>query len=102
MNNWEKQHILTGRAMIRVGATDLQDDPALWSAVWADCRDQLLPEFIASLPGNRPRVWWEFDAPEARDEDETEPEYLSRLGLLSEEEAAALEDTDDGDDSGEE
>jgi len=33
---------------------------------WEDLRGDLLPEFIAKNPGQRPAAWWEFDAPERR------------------------------------
>ena len=33
-------------------------------------------------PGTRPWAWWQFDAPEARGADETQGDYLTRLGLL--------------------
>jgi hypothetical protein len=33
-------------------------------------------------PGTRPWAWWQFDAPEPRDADETQADYLIRHGLL--------------------
>jgi hypothetical protein len=33
---------------------------------WQALRDELLPEFIAEHPGQRPWAWWAFDAPERR------------------------------------
>ena len=35
-------------------------------------------------PGGRPSAWWDYDAPEPAGPRESAPEYLARLGLLSE------------------
>lgn len=43
-------------------------------------------------PGTRPWAWWEFKAREPRQPDESEADYLSRLGLLLPGEAKALAD----------
>jgi hypothetical protein len=43
------------------------------------CHD--LPELIEGDPATV-WTWWQFDAPEARDPDETQADYLTRLGLL--------------------
>ena len=40
--------------------------------------------------GLRPRAWWEYEAPEPRNLDESEADQLDRLGLLSEHERAAV------------
>lgn len=50
---------------------------------WKDHRAVLLVEWVRENPGTRPRVWWEVDAPEPRG-DESERDYLARLGLLLE------------------
>lgn len=71
---------------IRVGAGDVPDDvdgwlrgsndePWPWVTLiaafhdqlerhWARARDQIMADFLAALPGRRPRGWWCFDAPE--------------------------------------
>lgn len=33
---------------------------------WLALRDELLPEFIADHPGQRPWAWWAFSSPERR------------------------------------
>ena len=33
-------------------------------SAWEDRRGELLPEFIAENPGQRPWGWWQFDSPE--------------------------------------
>jgi hypothetical protein len=33
-------------------------------SLWREHRAELLPEFIAEHPGQRPWAWWRFDAPE--------------------------------------
>ena len=38
----------------------------------------------ALVPGARPSAWWDYDAPEPARPREAAPEYLARLGLLSE------------------
>jgi hypothetical protein len=44
---------------------DCTDWPAFREA-WEELRHQLLPEFIAEHPGERPYAWWKCDARERR------------------------------------
>ena len=48
-------------------------------------------DFLAlAPPGTRHCLWWEFDAPQARNPNETEAEQLDRLGLLTADKIEAL------------
>jgi len=58
--------------------------------LWCDHRERIIAEHIAEFPGTRPPQWWQRDAPEALDTDETEAAYLARHGLLSAEERRAM------------
>ena len=76
-------HAQTGRPLIKVGQPYLEDDPELWREVWEDAADALLADWIGRHPGTRPPAWWEFSAPDIpRGDDESEPAYLDRLGLI--------------------
>jgi hypothetical protein len=44
-------------------------------------RRRIVAEHVAEHFGTRPTPWWEFDAPEPWDDDETEDEYPQRLSL---------------------
>jgi hypothetical protein len=92
MDRFEAAHVCGGRNLIRLPETiDLRDDPAAWSAVWAELRDELLPQFIAENPGRRPAAFWTWDAPEDVDlDEESEVEVLHAAGLLSDEEIEAI------------
>jgi len=91
MDTEEGDHICRGESpMRRKGDADLKDNGALWSELWELHRDALLPEYVERNPGTRPAVFWKFDAPEERDENEPEVEYLHRHGLLAPAEIAAI------------
>jgi hypothetical protein len=79
------------------GALDRLRD--IWEEAWAELGESLTrlwvfgpdaaPEIrtgglncIDAGPGHRPWGWWEFDAPEERQQGETEFAYLNRLDLL--------------------
>jgi hypothetical protein len=66
-------------------------DEAQQRALWEQHRDRIVAEHVAENPGTRPTRWWEFDAPEPWDDDESEEEYLERLGLLPSGEQERLE-----------
>jgi hypothetical protein len=51
--------------------------------LWSGWREFLLTQWISHYPGTRPWAWWMFDAPEPRNPDESEPDYLKRHGLLT-------------------
>lgn len=55
--------------------------PSEYRAMWHRAREATLEVWTVRHPGTRPPAWWEFDAPEVRT-DESEHEYLERLGLL--------------------
>jgi hypothetical protein len=55
-------------------------DEAQQRALWEEHRDRIVAEHVAESPGTRATRWWEFDA--QWDDDETEDEYLMKLGLL--------------------
>jgi hypothetical protein len=64
-----RAHLLTGydhfgRAFGGREALDLD----LARAAWEELREELLAEFIADRPFERPAAWWWFDAPEPRRE----------------------------------
>jgi hypothetical protein len=37
--------------------------------LWERCRDEVLALWAEQRPGQRPRMWWEFEAPEPRQRD---------------------------------
>jgi hypothetical protein len=93
MDSVERSHILGGRSVIRLGHgtdADLKDDPPLWAELWERYRFELLPDWIARHPGDRPAAWWEFDCAEEIGEDETVPEFLHRLELIEPDELDAI------------
>ena len=64
-------------------ADDLRD-------AWSQVGEEITADFIADHPGFRPAAYWRFEAADLqpRREDESEPAYLRRLGLLTEGEKA--------------
>jgi hypothetical protein len=88
---FEASHFCSGRSLIRgLSEPDLADNPELWAQIWERFRAELLPDWIARHPGDRPAAWWEFDNCEEILEDETVPEFLNRLGLIEPEELDAI------------
>lgn len=47
------------------GNDDEFDEPAA-RAAWEILREQIMADWIAQHPGQRPWAWWRFDAPERR------------------------------------
>ncbi len=91
MDGFEAWAILHGRPLTRVGnEPDLSDEPALWAELWRQFRLELLPGEIKHRPGQRPKSWWQFDAPEERPEAESEVEFLHRYGLIEPDELEAI------------
>lgn len=68
MSDGCRQHLFDGFSFIGEGYPD-SDPTALerMRADWQRHRDELLAEWIASRPGERPFVWWLFDAPTRRE-----------------------------------
>jgi hypothetical protein len=88
---FEAAHFCSGRALIRgLRDPDLVDNPELWAQIWERFRAELLPDWIARHPGDRPAAWWEFDCVEEIGEGETVPEFLYRLGLIEPDELDAI------------
>jgi hypothetical protein len=94
VDRFAQSHVCSGRNPIRIGSNtaDLRNDLPAWCAIWAELRDELLPQFIRENPGRRPAAWWRFDAPHNVDltEDETEVEVLHAAGLLSDPEVESI------------
>ena len=63
--------------------------------VFAALRDpkekKTLDNHFGHFPGRRSWCWWNYDAPEPRDEKLSEVEQLSKLGLLAAEELQMLD-----------
>jgi hypothetical protein len=79
-------HACTGRALIRIGdKADLNSDHKLWEDVWSEARAELIAYWLDQHPMSRPEAWWLFDAGDLPEqgEDETDPEYLGRLDLVT-------------------
>ncbi|HIF01038.1 MAG TPA: hypothetical protein EYQ63_29525 [Fuerstia sp.] len=66
------------------------DSIAAMKAAWKVLRSSVMEEHIHERPGTRPWAWWQFDAPEKRNDNETETEFLRRLSLLTAAELTAL------------
>jgi hypothetical protein len=94
MDSFAQSHVCSGRNPLRIGGNtaDLRNDVPAWSAIWAELRDELLPQFIRENPGRRPAAFTEFDAAylPAREEDESEVEWLFRCGLIEPDELDAI------------
>jgi hypothetical protein len=71
---------------------DAEDD--LRKALWAELGAEFVGAHVRRRPGTRPWAWWHWDAPEPRrlivvdgeEIDEDDPQYLTRLNLLTDEE----------------
>jgi hypothetical protein len=92
--HWEAAHICSGRALLRLGEPDLEDNPELWASLWRRFGPELLRNFIKERPGERPEAWWQFSTSHLppREEEESSAEYLHRVGALSDEEIEAIAD----------
>ncbi len=92
METFEAMSIATGRALIRMGNDpDLEDDPALWCEVWEQHRDEILTVWISQHPGQRPNAYWLFEEhDDDQADDESEPAYWYRQGVIDPEEMQAI------------
>jgi hypothetical protein len=50
--------------------------------LWREHCDRVIAEWIVENPGTRPSLWWKYDAPEPRQDAESEAVYLKRHGLF--------------------
>lgn len=71
---------------------DLPDRPEFRTdkarrAAWNAHREEILAE---SRAGHRPWAWWEYDAPEARDESQAEEDQLIAMGVVDDDERAKI------------
>jgi hypothetical protein len=93
MESFDASHICGGRSLISSDdIPDLCANEPLWQALWSQHREDLLAGWIKSYPGTRPAAWWEFDYgnfPE-QSEEETDVEYLHRVGLIDAAEMQAI------------
>lgn len=64
--------------------------PAMRQA-WREISDQVMQEHIRERPGTRPWAWWQWSAPEHRNDKESERAQLERLSVLTAEELAYFE-----------
>jgi hypothetical protein len=63
-------------------AAEVEAITAELKTAWPEMRTQVMFEHIEQLPGTRPAAWWQWDAPEPRNQQLHEPEQLTRLGEL--------------------
>jgi hypothetical protein len=83
LGRFEAMHVATGRRLLKVlDDPDLSSNVPLWRALWSKYRDEILPAFVRENPGRRPEAWHEFEAPEPWPEDESEVDYLWRVGVI--------------------
>ena len=61
---------------------ELRFGEAQYCPQWTEHRAAVLAAWVADYPGTRPPIWWRLDAPEPRQEGESEVAYLRRLRLL--------------------
>lgn len=59
-------------------------------AAWDAVKDEILADWMQRHPCSKPFAWWRFDAPETRQESESEATYLDRHGLLTPQEKKYL------------
>lgn len=94
LDRWCAQELRTGPVLLAgLGYFDYQapegvdqcDTPRMAND-WKRHGDSILSEWITQRPGTRPYAWWKFDAPEPRDDSDSEYQYLVRHGLLTEKE----------------
>jgi hypothetical protein len=90
--DFDRRHVCEGRSLIRDGSSDLEDTPGVWRRLWRESRAALLAEWIEENPGTRPEAFYRFDCGRFPDQtdDESQPEYLERLGLIGESEREAI------------
>jgi hypothetical protein len=59
---------------------------------WQQRGARILAEFVEQRPGSRPYAWWRFErGMKYRPDDDEQADLLERMGLLSKEERAAME-----------
>lgn len=81
----QRRSLLQGRGFFgdEWGRGTDDEQMAARRAAWRKFKAALLREWIAERPGTRPAAWWLFDAPEPREEHESEAAFLERLDLLT-------------------
>jgi hypothetical protein len=52
------------------------------AALWAEHGDAIVAEHVAKYPGTRPHRWWQYSAPEPRQDGDSEAAYLERHSLF--------------------
>jgi hypothetical protein len=65
-------------------------EPLRVEALWDQYGDAVTERHVAKYPYSRPPNWWRYSAPKRRSPQETEFQYLERLGLLYPSELARL------------
>jgi hypothetical protein len=86
--------IARGRSWLRgCGDEDLENDPAMWRALWAKHHEEIVADWTREHAGSRPPAWHEFE-PIARERkpDESEVAFLDRMALIGDQEQEAIAD----------
>ena len=66
-------------------------DYGLMNRVWREHKAAVLEATARRKgPGYRPWAWWQFDTEQQRNDAETEPEQLKRMGVLTDHEIEPL------------
>jgi hypothetical protein len=58
--------------------------------LWVACGADVLAQWAMDYPGTRPRLWWKYDAPDVRQDHESEASFLLRHALFLPGEAERL------------
>jgi hypothetical protein len=61
---------------------ELRYGEAEYCPQWRNHKAELLQVWVADHPGTRPPIWWRLDAPEPRQDQESEAAYLRRHKLF--------------------